>query len=193
LTVTELCIRALDMRGESWSDFTTVSEFGRFVKDVRESKGLSLREFCRLADLDPANWSKVERGIFPPPKSRDCVADIATVLLLEKGSAEWDRLFELAAVGHIPAGLLAEPSVGEKITVFFRLDGGGKAAADRAAFMAANTSGPKRADAPRIDALKADLRPRDARASRSIASKAVKRILKPGSIRSGGGSREKKR
>ena len=42
--------------------------------------------------------------------------------MIEKGSDEWNRLFELAAVGHIPAGLLAEPNVGEKISVFFRMN-----------------------------------------------------------------------
>ena len=98
------------------------SDFGTFIKDARARLGLSLREFCRLADLDPGNWSKVERGIFPPPKSRQCVADIATVLMIEKGSDAWNRLFELAAVGHIPAGLLAEPKVGERISVFFRMN-----------------------------------------------------------------------
>ena len=113
-----------------WFDFTTVSDFGRFVKETRERNGLSLREFCRLANLDPGNWSKVERGIFPPPRNRQCVSDIASVLFLEQGSDDWNRLFELAAVGHIPAGLLAEPSVGERISVFFRLDHS-RASADR--------------------------------------------------------------
>jgi transcriptional regulator with XRE-family HTH domain len=99
-----------------------MSDFGAFVKETRERQGLSLREFCRLANLDPGNWSKVERGIFPPPKDRQCVSDIAGVLLLEQGSDDWNRLFELAAVGHIPAGLLAEPSVVERFSVFFRLN-----------------------------------------------------------------------
>ena len=96
-------------------------DFGRFVKEMRTRKGMSLREFCRLANLDPGNWSKVERGKFPPPKSRKVVSDIASILLIERGSRDWNRLFDLAAVGHIPPGLLAEPSTSERINVFFRL------------------------------------------------------------------------
>jgi transcriptional regulator with XRE-family HTH domain len=98
-----------------------MSDFGMFVKEMRTKKGMSLREFCRLANLDPGNWSKVERGKFPPPRSRKVVSDIASVLLIERGSRDWSRLFDLAALGHIPAGLLAEPAAGDRINVFFRL------------------------------------------------------------------------
>jgi len=45
---------------------------------LRES--VTLREFCRPAELDPSNWSKVERGILPPPKSSKTMADIASAL-----------------------------------------------------------------------------------------------------------------
>ena len=69
-------IRAnLTFIGEPWCDSTTMPDFGRFVKEMRTRKGMSLREFCRLANLDPGNWSKVERGKFPPPKSREVVSD----------------------------------------------------------------------------------------------------------------------
>jgi transcriptional regulator with XRE-family HTH domain len=179
-----------------------VSEFGQFVKEIRERQGMSLREFCRLANLDPANWSKVERGIFPPPKSRDCVSDIANVLLLEKDSEERARLFELAALGHIPAGLLAEPSVGEKINVFFRLDN--VSMAERSTRISHVAAHLKRADTMSNEFIKAEWSPSSLAAARASQSKAksksqskaaqaVKRILKPGSVRSGGGSREKKR
>jgi transcriptional regulator with XRE-family HTH domain len=99
-----------------------MSDFGRFIQELRTRQGMSLREFCRLANLDPSNWSKVERGIFPPPRSRDAITDIASVLLIQKDSDEWNRLFDLAAVGHIPAGLLAEPVLGDRVSVFFRIN-----------------------------------------------------------------------
>ena len=37
------------------------------VKALRLQKRLTLRDFCDQAGLDPSNWSKVERGINPPP------------------------------------------------------------------------------------------------------------------------------
>ena len=97
-----------------------MSNFGKFLKEMRSRKGLTLREFCRLANLDPSNWSKVERGILPPPKSSRVMSDIASVLLIEKESDEWNELFDLAAIGHIPTQLLAGPEVSDRLTVFFR-------------------------------------------------------------------------
>ena len=41
--------------------------FSKTVKELRIQKGLTLRDFCEQVGLDPSNWSKVERGINPPP------------------------------------------------------------------------------------------------------------------------------
>jgi len=97
-----------------------MSSFGRFLKEMRVRKGLALREFCRLVNVDPSNWSKVERGLLPPPKSRKVVSDIANVLLLEKDSDDWHTLFDLAAIGNIPKDLLPSAKAEDKLTVFFR-------------------------------------------------------------------------
>jgi transcriptional regulator with XRE-family HTH domain len=97
-----------------------MSAFGKYLKELRAKKGLTLREFCRLANLDPSNWSKVERGMLPPPKSSRVMTDIASVLLIEKGTEEWNELFDLAAIGHIPTQLLSSPEVSDNLTVFFR-------------------------------------------------------------------------
>lgn len=37
------------------------------VKSMRLKKRLTLRDFCDQVGLDASNWSKVERGINPPP------------------------------------------------------------------------------------------------------------------------------
>jgi transcriptional regulator with XRE-family HTH domain len=97
-----------------------MSSFGKFLKEMRARKGLTLREFCRLVNLDPSNWSKVERGILPPPKNREVISDIAGVLLIEKDSDDWHALFDLAAIGHIPAALRPSAPSSEKLAVFFR-------------------------------------------------------------------------
>ena len=41
--------------------------FNETVKSLRLQKRLTLRDFCYQAGLDPSNWSKVERGVNPPP------------------------------------------------------------------------------------------------------------------------------
>ncbi len=41
--------------------------FNETVKSLRIQKRLTLRDFCAQAGLDPSNWSKVERGVNPPP------------------------------------------------------------------------------------------------------------------------------
>ncbi len=41
--------------------------FGDYLKSRRLERDLTLRDFCRSAGEDPSNWSKVERGILPPP------------------------------------------------------------------------------------------------------------------------------
>ena len=41
--------------------------FHERVKALRLKKRLTLRDFCLQVGLDPSNWSKVERGVNPPP------------------------------------------------------------------------------------------------------------------------------
>lgn len=94
--------------------------FGAFVKDARIAAGLTLRAFCRSMQVDPGNWSKIERGILPPPKSKMVLREIAATLRLADGSEEWYELFDLATISFIPRDLLEDRSVVEKLPVFFR-------------------------------------------------------------------------
>lgn len=41
--------------------------FNETIKSLRLEKRLTLRDFCEQVGLDPSNWSKVERGVNPPP------------------------------------------------------------------------------------------------------------------------------
>jgi len=104
----------------------TIRQFGQYVKGLREKRGLSLREFCRLANLDPSNWSKVERGLLSPPRSRKVLNDIASVLLIPKDSDEWHMIFDMAAIGHIPVDLVGGARVAERLPIFFRTARGAK-------------------------------------------------------------------
>ena len=76
--------------------------FGEYIKELRISKEITLREFCKIAKHDPSNWSKIERGILPPPKGKIVLENIALTLKLPKGSEEYYNIFDLAAISFIP-------------------------------------------------------------------------------------------
>ncbi len=94
--------------------------FGEYVRDLRIKNRMTLREFCRINNLDSSNWSKVERGILSPPKSKTVLEMIARSLQEEEGSEEWNTLFDLAAIGHIPRQILTDEMIIDKLPVFFR-------------------------------------------------------------------------
>lgn len=96
--------------------------FGEFLKNCRMSKGLTLREFCRLAAVDPGNFSKMERGLLPPPRSREKLESYAAGLGLIEGTDEWLELFDLAAAeeGMIPADVVEDEELLKQLPILFR-------------------------------------------------------------------------
>ncbi len=102
--------------------------FGAFIQETRIQAGLTLRGFCKLTGLDPGNWSKIERGKLPPPKSKKVLSEIAGVLRLAEGSEEWHQLFDLARISFIPKDLLDDQAVVDKLPIFFRTLRGEKSA-----------------------------------------------------------------
>ena len=97
-----------------------MTNFGQYINKLRVEKKITLREFCRQTELDPSNWSKIERGISQPPKSKEVLNTITETLGLKKNSDEYLTLFELAAIGFIPADLLLNQTAVDKLPVFFR-------------------------------------------------------------------------
>ncbi len=75
-------------------------DFGVYVRRVRLEAKLLLRDFCRQVDIDPSNWSKVERGLLRPPK--DKMGRIVQVLMLLPGSYEKQQFYKLAAQTFVP-------------------------------------------------------------------------------------------
>ncbi len=96
--------------------------FGKRLKELRQKTGRTLREFCLSNEIDPGNYSRMERGMFPPPQREDILEKYATALGLIRGSDEWIELFDLAAAcrGEIPRDLLTDDEVLEKLPVLFR-------------------------------------------------------------------------
>ena len=99
-----------------------MSKFGAFFRSVRAKAGLSLREFCLDNGFDPGNISRLERGVLPPPESREKLDQYAKALHLKKWSDDWYAFFDLAAAerGRIPDDVLADEELVERLPVLFR-------------------------------------------------------------------------
>ena len=97
-----------------------MKSFGEFIKNLRIERRITLREFCKLTKFDPSNWSKVERGVLQPPKSKEVLDEIAKILKLKKDGEEYNLLMDLAAISFIPKDLVGDKSIVDKLPVFFR-------------------------------------------------------------------------
>lgn len=97
-----------------------MGRFGEFVRARRATLGLPLRAFCEKNEIDPSNWSKMERGRLGPPQG-ETLERYARALKLKKSSAEWFEFCDLAAAeaGRIPSDL-AEGEIAAKLPVLFR-------------------------------------------------------------------------
>lgn len=102
--------------------------FGELVKKLRSEKRLGLREFCLGVGCDPSNWSKVERGILPPPQDNGVLKKVASVLGVAENSELWERLFDTAKIGagRIPDYVLNDVELVKKLPLFFRTVSGKK-------------------------------------------------------------------
>jgi transcriptional regulator with XRE-family HTH domain len=96
--------------------------FGEVFKKKRLEIGKTLRRFCLENGLDPGNISKIERGILPPPQSREKLAHYAKCLGIVEGSDEWLEFFDIARTdtGRIPEDLLADKNIVAKLPLVFR-------------------------------------------------------------------------
>ncbi len=96
--------------------------FGERFKKRRLKNGKTLRQFCLENGLDPGNISKIERGILPPPQSREKLAHYARCLGIVEGSDEWLEFFDIARTdaGRIPDELLADKNIVAKLPLVFR-------------------------------------------------------------------------
>jgi hypothetical protein len=96
--------------------------FGDFIKSKRVELRMGLREFCVFTGTDPSNWSKVERGIIPAPRDEQSHAVLCVALKIQIGSAEHERLVDLANLsqGRLPPEALTEPEIVKQMPIFWR-------------------------------------------------------------------------
>ncbi len=95
--------------------------FHQFFKELRTKKGISLRGFCGKASADPANVSRMERGLSLPPKSGIILERYADALELGKGSGERLAFFDLAMTssGKIPGDILSDCELYNRLPLLF--------------------------------------------------------------------------
>lgn len=69
--------------------------FAAFLKRKRLVKGLGLREFARIIDMQPSNYCCIESGSLPPPSNKLDV--MVSALGIKKGSSDYYRFMDLAS------------------------------------------------------------------------------------------------
>jgi len=99
---------------------TRFMNFGTLMKELRIGKELTLRQCSADLDVDPSNWSKIERNITPPPKDPAVLERWATFFALT-GDRKME-FFDLAALARneIPDDIASDEAVVGALPVFFR-------------------------------------------------------------------------
>ena len=96
-------------------------KFGQTLKKLRIKKGLTLRHTCRIANYDPSNWSKIERGKMSPPRDEKTLRKWARVLGISKAKKVQEFIDEAnLAQGIIPQDILSQDNIVDFLPAFFR-------------------------------------------------------------------------
>jgi transcriptional regulator with XRE-family HTH domain len=97
-------------------------KFGEYLKRLRLERQITLRAFSEAVGVDPANYSKQERGLLAPPDSDERLLRYETALHLQVGGAESRELRRLAALGRgqVPPAVLADEELVAKLPALFR-------------------------------------------------------------------------
>jgi transcriptional regulator with XRE-family HTH domain len=76
--------------------------FGSYLKELRLKAGFGLRRFANLIEMKASNLCDIEHDRRAMPK--EYMEPVAEALGLEKGTADWEKFFELACKSdEIPA------------------------------------------------------------------------------------------
>lgn len=96
--------------------------YGEFIKQRRIDKGITLREFSKLIEVDASNWSKTERGLLAPPQDEEKLKKIAEILNIEDGSETWEKMKDMANIdaGIIPEDIRSDERIVKALPMFFR-------------------------------------------------------------------------
>ena len=93
-------------------------KFGNTLKELRIKKGLTLRKASRLANYDPSNWSKIERGLISPPSDMKTLGRWARILNVSDRQNFIDSA--MVSQGIIPRDVLSQKNAVKLLPAFFR-------------------------------------------------------------------------
>lgn|SRR5690606_37501072 len=95
--------------------------FGRYLREQRERMRVSLRAFAVSIEMDPSNYSKIERGVLAPPEG-EALERIGKALGIERFSPEWQRFHDLASVsrGELPSDIAKNEALAAAMPAFFQ-------------------------------------------------------------------------
>jgi len=81
-----------------------------------------MRDFCLRHGFDPGNYSRLERGLFPPPQREELLERYANAVGLVRGSDDWLEFFDTAAAsrGELPPDLMDDDALLKKLPALFR-------------------------------------------------------------------------
>lgn len=99
---------------------TMNAPFSNKIKELRIEHRLTLRQFCEELGLDPSNWSKVERGINPPPNDVGLLEKLASFFGLDPDARL--GLMDSAALqrGELPKDIAEDEVLKNALPAFFR-------------------------------------------------------------------------
>ena len=105
--------------------------FGELIKQLRIAKQLTLRQCCADLGVDPSNWSKMERGITPPPKDLGLLERWAKFFGVAIDKKQ--EFFDLAAIARseLPPDVASDQRVLAALPAFFRAVRGSELEGDR--------------------------------------------------------------
>ena len=105
--------------------------FGEFVKQLRIAKQLTLRQCCADLGVDPSNWSKMERGVTPPPKDAGLLERWAKFFGVGKDKKQ--EFLDLAAIARseLPPDVASDERVLAALPAFFRAVRGSELEGDK--------------------------------------------------------------
>lgn len=96
-------------------------KFGQILKNSRIKKGLTLRSASRIANYDPSNWSKIERGKMSPPSDKKILRKWARVLGISNPKEIQEFIDEAyLSQGIIPEDILSQDNIVDFLPAFFR-------------------------------------------------------------------------
>lgn len=103
-------------------EVTVPNFFGNHLRQLRQNRRITLRQFALAADWDPANYSKLERGRLAPPQEATKLEVFRQALQLSHEDKDWRELVRLAAIsrGEIPVGVLSDTTVIDMLPALFR-------------------------------------------------------------------------